>query len=326
MDKPDQHLTLRQVELYVSTANYGSFAKAARAMGITPATCSQAVADLEKSLGGGKLFYREHRSRGVKLTPKGEAFLGPATRLLEAARDAQEAAAGGTLERGRLVVAYQPMLATTARAVLEAFLRRQPAVHVHAIEQPLRYIPKLLRNRATNRVDLALAYLPGRGADPTVLDQFREFGSETLSASSLWLVASRLRRINEEQGRVRLADIRKEPFALAWLTKGRGPKPFLVRRTIRQYLQANGAWPLGNVVFRSNRVSAVLAVVRAGLAVTILPTIDPREHENLVLYNLDPQPSSQHAIGLLWPQGPRSARAEAFAAEVRRRLGGGDRT
>ena len=145
MPKADPHLKLRQMEVFLEAANCKNFSQAAVVLGITPAALSQAISDLENALGA-QLFHREDRARGAKLTPRGEALVDPAKRLLEAARHAREVVAEATLPEGRLVVAYQPILGSTARAALESLLRRQPGLRWKRSKNRLTNSPSFSEN------------------------------------------------------------------------------------------------------------------------------------------------------------------------------------
>ena len=64
--------TLSSIECFVRTAEAGSFAEAARRLGLTPAAVGKNVARLESSLGV-RLFLRS--TRRLTLTEAGERFL-----------------------------------------------------------------------------------------------------------------------------------------------------------------------------------------------------------------------------------------------------------
>ena len=70
------------------------------------------------------------------------------------------------------------------------------------------------------------------------------------------------------------------------------------------------------IVLEPNAVATVLAVVRAGLAVTVLPEASAAD-ERLTAVPLAPAPQSQFAA-LLWrKRALRPPPAEAFAEEIR---------
>ncbi|MEM6422046.1 MAG: LysR family transcriptional regulator [Pseudomonadota bacterium] len=93
---------LQELRIFVNVAQTGSFAGAARLLGVTTSAVSKAVQRLETGIGA-KLLTRTTRS--VQLTVEGERFLEGARRLLEDA-DALRAEFTDSLEapRGRLVI------------------------------------------------------------------------------------------------------------------------------------------------------------------------------------------------------------------------------
>ena len=87
-------------EMFIAVAEQGSFAGAARRLGISPPALSRGIAELEARLGV-SLFHRS--TRAVSLTDQGTALLPRAQRLLAELTDAERAAAGNKAEpRGQL--------------------------------------------------------------------------------------------------------------------------------------------------------------------------------------------------------------------------------
>lgn len=79
-------LSIRQIEVFVALVEQGSFTSAARHLRLSQSTVSGHVADLERRLGV-RLVERERQ--GVRLTPAGDALLGPAREVLQAERSAR---------------------------------------------------------------------------------------------------------------------------------------------------------------------------------------------------------------------------------------------
>jgi DNA-binding transcriptional LysR family regulator len=82
---------LHSMEVFAAVADSGSFAKAARAMRLSPPAVTRAITALEDRLGT-RLFLRTTRS--VRLTEAGRRFLADAQRILQEIREAEETAAG----------------------------------------------------------------------------------------------------------------------------------------------------------------------------------------------------------------------------------------
>lgn len=81
----------RQLEYFLAIAEAGSFTHAARVLTVAQPSLSYAVRGLESELGEA-LF--ERHGRGVRLTPAGQALIGPARRTLRAFGQAEVAVRG----------------------------------------------------------------------------------------------------------------------------------------------------------------------------------------------------------------------------------------
>lgn len=80
-------MEMRQLKYFISAATHLNFTKAARACFVVQTAMTQQIANLEKELDV-KLF--ERQSRGLALTPAGEAFLQEAREIVARVQRAQE--------------------------------------------------------------------------------------------------------------------------------------------------------------------------------------------------------------------------------------------
>ena len=119
---------LRAMAIFATVVRHGSFAAAARSLGLTRAVVSHHIRGLEKSLGA-PLAHRTTRS--FSLTPAGEAFRVHCERLLD---EAQDGIRGIELLRGEVRITCSPHFGSKRilPPVLE-FRRRYPAVRVHVL-------------------------------------------------------------------------------------------------------------------------------------------------------------------------------------------------
>lgn len=136
-------------EEFVAIVDHGSVSAAAEAAGLPRATLSRRLARLEERLGV-RLLHRT--TRRMTLTPAGELLHRKASRLVEAAREAEaEVRRLDGIPRGLLRVSIPP---GTAHAMIASwvveFLRLYPEVHVELIAHS---VPVDL---ATEGIDLAL--------------------------------------------------------------------------------------------------------------------------------------------------------------------------
>jgi len=79
---------LRQLEIFVKVAEFGSFSRAAESLHLTQPTVSEHIRTLEEELGVRLL---DRLGRGAAATPAGQLLLGYATRVLALAREARQA-------------------------------------------------------------------------------------------------------------------------------------------------------------------------------------------------------------------------------------------
>lgn len=126
-------MDLRQVEYVVAVVDHGGFTRAAAALHVAQPSLSQGIRRLEAELGA-PLFVRVGRT--VRLSEAGEAFLGPARRLLRAAAIARDTVRShAELRSGTLDVVALPTLVADPLAPLIARFRAQhPAVAVRVTE------------------------------------------------------------------------------------------------------------------------------------------------------------------------------------------------
>lgn len=127
--KQDDPLSIRQLQVFVTLVDQGSFTRAARHLGLSQSTVSGHMADLEKRLGL-RLVGRERA--GVEPTGAGEVLLKPAREALRAERHARMAAADLTgLLQGRLTLGGSTIPAVYVLPVLlRGFTEQYPGVTV----------------------------------------------------------------------------------------------------------------------------------------------------------------------------------------------------
>lgn len=288
-------MELRHLRYFSAVADTLHFGRAARRVHVSQPTLSQQIRQLEEELGT-PLF--ERARTGVRLTQAGELFRTYASRALEDV-DAGKVAVGALrgLATGALRVGYPPSMRGVVVPALAAVLRKHPGLALSAEEAVVRRVERRL---ADGKLDVGLAYAPARSPD---LD------AEPIFDSRLALVVGRGHPLADADtvGARQLADL---PFAL--LTRG-----LRVRVRVDAYFAALRIAP--HIALESNAVGTVLAIVRAGLAVTVLPEPRLADAERLVVKRLSPAPRSELAA-LLWRKGaPRPPAAALFAAEVRAR-------
>lgn len=286
-------MELRHLRYFLAVAEAAHFGKAARRLHVSQPTLSQQIKQLEDELGAA-LF--ERGRSGARLTQAGEIFLTHASRVLEDVRAgtlAVEALRGLTM--GTLRVGYLPSLRGLAVPALAAVLRKYPGVRIHAQEIVVSRVEGRL---AEGRLDVGLALGSTR---------LSEVESEPVFESRLGLVVGKRHRLAGET-HVELRALESEPFAL--LARG-----LRARASVDTYLASTRFSP--RIVLESSAVGSLLAIVRAGLAVTLLPEPRFADPDRLPILTLTPTPPSQLTALLFRRDVPRTPSAVAFAEEVR---------
>lgn len=291
----DGGMELRHLRYFSAVADTLHFGRAARRLHVSQPTLSQQIRQLEEELGS-PLFERTRNA--IRLTQAGELFRTYASRALEDV-DAGRMAVGALrgLATGALRVGYPPSMRGVVVPALAAVLRRHPGLALSAEEAIVR---RLERRLSDGKLDVGLGYSPARLPD---LD------AEPIFDSRLALVVGRGHALAGADS-VGPKQLVGEPFAL--LSPG-----LRVRTRVDGWFATMRLAP--RIALESNAVGTVLAIVRAGLAVTVLPEPRLSDAERLVVKRLSPAPRSELAA-LLWRKGaPRTPAAELFAAEVRAR-------
>ncbi|KQQ23511.1 LysR family transcriptional regulator [Methylobacterium sp. Leaf123] len=123
---------LQGMRVFVRVAESGGFAGAARALAMSPAAVTRAVAALEVAIGA-RLFIRTTRS--VKLTEAGGRYLEDCRRILAELAEAEAAAAGSTATPSGVLTLTAPVQfgRLYVLPVVTDYLARHPAVAVRAL-------------------------------------------------------------------------------------------------------------------------------------------------------------------------------------------------
>jgi DNA-binding transcriptional LysR family regulator len=153
---PSPPLDSARLQAFIAVARQLGFSRAARALGKTQSSVSQAIAQLERDVGE-KLFDRI--GRGVSLTEAGRLLVGHAEEIFEQMRRARaHLEAARALETGELVIGTSDTLACyLLPPVLAAFRARFPRVDLRLDNRPS---PATAAAVAERRVHVGVISLP----------------------------------------------------------------------------------------------------------------------------------------------------------------------
>lgn len=243
-------MEIHQLRYFRAVARTGSFTRAAEQEHVSQPSLSQQVIKLEDELGT-RLFDR--LGRQVRLTESGRLFLPKAEAILrqigDAKQEVQELAGG---ERGQVNLGAIPTIAPYfLPARLAGFLREHPAVQVNVVEE---FTAVLLERLREGALDLALLALPVPGEELVALELLRE---------PLYVVVPTRHRLAGQRSAT-LRQIEGEPFLL--LKEGHCFRDNVLSACRRARLKMN-------VAFESGQFSTILAMVGAGVGVSVVPTM-----------------------------------------------------
>jgi DNA-binding transcriptional LysR family regulator len=262
-------LELRRLRLLHELRARGTVAAVADALQFTPSAVSQQLAVLEREAGV-RLF--ERAGRGVRLTDAALVLADHAAALLERAERAEAdlaASAGFVAGRGR-IASFQSAAVHVATPAMRALERDAPDLRCELIEaEPEASLPAL----ALGDLDLVIGdewqHLPlARHASLVREDLWQEHVHVVLPA--------RHRLAREHAETVPLRSLAGE----AWVSGHAGIAwDEMTRRVCRDLGRFDP-----DIRHRTNDSVIALALVRAGLALTLLPAlVDPGRHEGVAV-------------------------------------------
>ena len=243
-------MEMHQLAYFESVSRHLHFTRAAEELNVAQPSVSQQIRKLEAELGA-PLFHR--MKRNVALTEAGKTFLPHARavlqRLAEARLEVQELSG---LRKGTLSVGAPPSVGThLLPRALAAFSQHHPGITLSFREAGSRTLLKLLED---GELDLAV-----------VIQPIRHLVLETLPLleEELLLALPRQHPLAVGQGRVRLAQLRDEPFVL--LREG----AYDLRDQTLTACRRAGFEP--TVALDGGEMDSMLRFVAAGIGLAILP-------------------------------------------------------
>jgi DNA-binding transcriptional LysR family regulator len=251
---------------FIAVADSGSTLAAGRALRVSQTTVARRIAALEEALA---LTLFERRQAGYALTPAGEDLLGPARQMQGAAGTLAETASGMAREAGGAVrlTTIEIYAVTLLPGILRDLHEAHPAIHIEldTSEEP--------RDLASGAADIALRGTSGpTGAG--LVGRRITFDPWTLYCSRSYAEAHGVPRNRHELGRHTLIG-------------GGGEK---VWHRYQAWLQRHGLET--GVAMHHDSVSGLLAAVRSGFGLAVLPTfvadLDPELVRCLPPRNGDP--------------------------------------
>jgi DNA-binding transcriptional LysR family regulator len=272
----DRDVDLRHLLALDAVATAGTFGRAAERLGYTQSAVSQQIAALERAVGE-PLFDRPGGPRPVQLTPLGKVLLTHGREVIAAAAGAATAVRrfqAGTL--GRIDIGtFQSAATALLPPVLGALRDERPELDTRLVESDDQ--AELVRQLLDGRLDL-VALFDDTPPEVERLELFDDpFVLITKAGSGL-----------------------PDPLPITALNGLQmvGEQDSQCQREVDDELRANGV--AVDYLFRSRDNSAVIAMVRAGMGVAVMPVLAVDEDDPRIdVHRFDP-PIPPRRIALGW--------------------------
>lgn len=276
--------SIERLRALAAVRTYGSIARAARVLHVTPSGMSQQLTKLEREAGQRLL---EPEGRTVRLTHAGRVLAGHADRVLAQVSEAQADLAAldsqilGPLRLGGVGSAVRTLLPGALSALLAGHPRLTPTVRDGEV---VSLLPPLLRGE----LDLVLA--ESWSSRPVALPA----GVRTVELLDE-RVCLALPPGHHLGGRdtLDLAEL-AEPGGLPWASCPSGTEPY---EAILQALRARGVEP--DIRYTLAEIPSQLELVAAGLAVALVPDLGQRTAPEGVRF-LPTEPPLRRTIEAVW--------------------------
>lgn len=245
-----RQITFRELSHFLAVVSQGGFVKASQALNISQPSVSQSVQSLETKIGA-TLIVRGNRT--LSLTDRGKIFHRYAERTVNEEVTLRERLSENTVSiDGPLRVTVPPAIASICfPAIIDIFCRTYPEVTLEVDECPSdRLFPRL----RSGRTEIAALILPVTEKDMRLY---------SLGSDHLCLVVPDSHALAASHS-VRLGDILDERVVLL-------REDFKINRFIGRAFSEHAAHP--NVAGRTSDIYLLMAMVRAGVGLGIVPSL-----------------------------------------------------
>lgn len=287
-------LSLSRIRNFIAVAEECQFRRAAERVGLSQPALSAQLRELEEFLG---VVLLSRTTRSVRLTAEGAKFLQRARNILADLQSAVlEVRDHASLRRGRLAVASIPSAASRILPeVITDFVKRYPGINVQMIELSARDVERYV---TAGDADIGIAPMPEHNSELSFSFLLRD------CFVALVPKTSRL----AGQKRIRLEALFEYPLIAPVLGTN-------IRTTLERACRERG---------KSLRIShsvtqhqTVIAMVRAGLGVALLPSLTLTGSTD-VIQQILVYPQISRNIGVIQRKSNVSSAASEFIASLSR--------
>ena len=262
-------MEIRQLRYFCAVAETGGFTRGARREHVTQSSLSEQIKMLEQELGS-DLFDRLGQT--TKLTPTGKTLYRAARSILSRLGEVKSKIQDGrNMQGGDVTVGAPPTVAPyfLPRALV-SFKRKHPLIRLKVVEEPS---DQLLQDLRSADVDLAVLQLPVSGS---------EFTGEEVTREPLCIALPRGHRLAGRKT-VHLVELKDDPFIML----KDGPFRKLVINAFRK------AKIRPRIICEAHGLAMVLAMVSAGLGVSIIPRMAMEKNNGCKFAALQEEPRAR---------------------------------
>lgn len=283
-------MEIHQLRYFQAVARHGNFSRAAAACHVSQPSLSQQIQKLEAE--AGHALFRRTRG-GAVLTPHGERLLPRAQAVLgELAAIREEVCGDGDGAREIAVGAIPTIAPYLLPALVQRCRRADPRLQLRVAEETTAALVQALRE---GRLDFGFASPPFPGA--------RDLAVEVLREDELLITLPRRHPLLRRRT-IAVADVLAFPLVLMKEA----------HCLSRQTLEVCGRSATdAQVSVDSAQLDTVLALVEAGLGLTLTPRIATRalRHRHVVFRSLSPRPATRQ-IALIYLRTRTLSAADAL--------------
>ncbi|MEX2632236.1 MAG: LysR substrate-binding domain-containing protein [Tistlia sp.] len=294
-------MELKQLSLFTTVSEFGSFSRAAAVLGLAQPVLSRQIKALETELGV-ELLYRN--GRGIVLTEPGKLLNDYAKGLLETAAAARnEVMAMRSRPRGTIAVGMPPSVGFVLTVPLVQGFREQfPLISMRVIEG---FSGHVLEWLVTGKIDVAVLYNAPRMSNLL---------AEPLLEDELFLLGPARDPAAPPEGPVAAARLAELPMILP-------SRPHGLRVLVDERLHAAGITP--NVTVEIEAMPSTLALVERGGGYTILSYSSVRHlvaEGRIRIWRIVDPPLTRHLVLATSSQRPTTVATRALTDMVRQQV------
>ena len=293
----------RKLNAFVAVAEELHFGRAALRLHMSQPPLSLSIRALEADLGV-KLFVRS--SRRVELTDAGRALLDEARAILRRLSEARRATVeAGRGERGSLDIGFiTPVVYGFLPGLLRDFRSRYPGVRL-TLREAMGDVQ--LEDLEGGRLSAGFVTAPVKSA---------QLSQSTVLREPMIAAVPKAHPLARGKGRIRLAQLRDEPFILFPRTSAPGLFDQIVA-----FCRSSDFSP--RVEQEAMQSQTIVSLVSAGLGVAIVPASIGKLHRSGVVYRRFEGRSPRVETVLVWRKDDQSRALQNFVKLAQRAVGSG---